>query len=459
MPRVTDGGRTYTFAIRPGFRFSPPSNEAVTAATFKYSMERALSPKTRDYVRDTGYVDAIVGAKRYEEGKATQISGIVAHGNTLTIRLEKPLPDLPAKLAMAWACAVPIGTPTDPSGLPILPAAGPYYVASHTPGEQLVLKRNPNYHGPRPHHLAEIDIALDVAPSRSMADVESGSADYNFGDVVDPATDPTRLRKLYGPGSPASKKGHQRWFENPTLNISWMFLNTSRPLFASVRMRQAFNFAIDRTALAKLNSPPAIPTDHYLPPGMPGYRAEHVYPLHPDLARARQLAGPGKHGTAILYTNNSPTGKERAQIAKQALEAIGIDAQIQYFPIVAYFGKIAMKGEPFDIGVSGGWAIDYLDPSGMLVSFDGRLPFPQSADFSRFNSSTVNARLDAASKLTGTARYRALGRLDVDLARHAAPVAAWGVFTNGELFSARIGCQVFQPIYGATDLAAMCIRP
>ncbi len=44
MPRVSADGRTYTFRIRRGFRFSPPSNQEVTAETFKYSIERALSP-------------------------------------------------------------------------------------------------------------------------------------------------------------------------------------------------------------------------------------------------------------------------------------------------------------------------------------------------------------------------------------------------------------------------------
>ena len=44
-PTVSDGGRTYTFVIRQGLRFSPPSNQLVTAETFKYSIERSLSPR------------------------------------------------------------------------------------------------------------------------------------------------------------------------------------------------------------------------------------------------------------------------------------------------------------------------------------------------------------------------------------------------------------------------------
>ena len=43
MPVVSDDRRTYTFTVRPGFAFSPPSNQPLTAETFRYSIERALS--------------------------------------------------------------------------------------------------------------------------------------------------------------------------------------------------------------------------------------------------------------------------------------------------------------------------------------------------------------------------------------------------------------------------------
>src|SRR5436309_1697588 len=45
LPVISDGGKTYTFTIRKGFRFSPPSNEPVTAQTFKYAIERSQNPR------------------------------------------------------------------------------------------------------------------------------------------------------------------------------------------------------------------------------------------------------------------------------------------------------------------------------------------------------------------------------------------------------------------------------
>ena len=53
---------------------------------------------------------------------------------------------------MPFFCAIPSNLPINPQGVHALPGAGPYYVASRTPNRQLVLKRNPNYKGPRPHN-------------------------------------------------------------------------------------------------------------------------------------------------------------------------------------------------------------------------------------------------------------------------------------------------------------------
>jgi YVTN family beta-propeller protein len=67
---------------------------------------------------------------------------------------------------------------------------------------------------------------------------------------------------------------------------------------------------------------------------------------------------------------------------------------------------------------------------------------------------TVDAQ---APRLSGPKRYLTYGRLDLDLARNAAPLAAFGNVTSDDFFSARIGCQTYG-FYGM-DLAAPCLRP
>jgi ABC-type transport system substrate-binding protein len=147
LPAVSADGKTYTFTIRDGFRFSPPSNAPVTAETFQHAIERSLSPEMKSPL-DYQFGD-IVGAAAYMAGKAPHISGVSAQGNKLAIRLLAPDGDLPARMAEPVFCAIPDNTPNDSNGLPAIPMAGPYYIASYAPGNGVVLERNPNYQGSR----------------------------------------------------------------------------------------------------------------------------------------------------------------------------------------------------------------------------------------------------------------------------------------------------------------------
>jgi YVTN family beta-propeller protein len=451
LPVRSADGKSYTFTIRTGFRFSPPSNAPVTAQTFKATIERSLNPRMRSPVASE-FRD-IVGAVAYMAGKAPHIAGVITRGNTLTIRLVAPAPDLPARITEPAFCAVPSDTPIDPQGVRVIPSAGPYQVASYTPGQGVVLTRNPNYHGSRPHRLARIEVAVGITPQRAVTQVEAGTADYAIEGEVDSA-DAATLAARYGPGSPAARSGRQQYFVNAQPQLDFFALNTHRPLFANVRLRQAVNYAIDRTALARLGDEfdpsPEHPTDHYLPPGVPGYGNVRIYPLTPDLAKARQLAKRPASTTAMLYTCDRPPCGQQAQIVKADLAAIGIRVEVKTFPDATLDAKYATPGEPFDIGWLG-WLPDYPDPDAMLNTL-----LEDSAVLPTFNDPTYRARLAAAAALTGAERYLTYARLDADLVRNGAPFVAFGNLSSHELFSARTGCQV-SGVYGM-DLAALCIR-
>jgi YVTN family beta-propeller protein len=458
LPVISDAGKTYAFTIRSGFRFSPPSNQPVTAQAFKSTIERTLSSRMRGWVPQLGYLNAIVGVPAYQAGKAAHITGIVARGNTLTIHLTRPDATLPTKLAMPFFCAVPVGTPLDTKGLPTVPGAGPYYLASHTPGRSAILKRNPNYGGSRPQRWAEIDYVLDVSDKQAYSEVEADSADY---DPFLPRETLARSRARYGEKSPAARAGHQQLFRNPNLGIVYLNLNTRRPLFSSPRMRRALNFAIDRDALVRLRPRLVATTDQYLPPGMPGFRDAAIYPSRPDLREARRLAGPGKHGTAIMYSCEEAEVlcPQEAAIVKRALAAIGIETELRTFAYSVFLDKQGRADQPFDVAVGVlNWAPDFLDPSGNLnvlfggeaVYGGGRLSFFREPDYTR--------KLDAADRLTGPGRYRPYGDLDVELARDYAPWVPYGLGGDDEFFARRVGCQVYQPSIDAMDLAALCIR-
>jgi peptide/nickel transport system substrate-binding protein len=460
LPARSTDGRTYTFKIRPGFRFSPPSNQPVTAQTFKDTIERTLNANMHSPLAH--YLADVVGAPAYRAGKASHLAGVIATGNTLTIRLRVPVPDLLARIAEPAFCAVPPNTPVNRNGVRVIPSAGPYYVASYTPGQGVVLARNPNYHGNRPRQFARIELAVGISAQRAVSEIEAGSADYTvLGLDSSPSTTTiagvaSQLAARFGPGSAAAAHGRQRYFVNPILQLDAFFLNTRRPLFSDVRLRQAVNYAIDRRALAALGSAfqplPERRTDHYLPPGIPGFHEAHIYPVAPHLAKARQLVRLAHAGgaTAVLYTHDAPPGPEQAQVVKNDLAAIGIQVQIKTFPGATLFSRLATPGQPFDLGYIG-WQADYPDPSQMLnLLLENHLFGPT------FDDPAYRRRLARAAGLSGPQRYLTYGELDLALARNAAPLAAFGNISSHDFFSARIGCQTFG-IYGM-DLAALCVK-
>ena len=73
-----------------------------------------------------------------------------------------------------------------------------------------------------------------------------------------------------------------------------------------------------------------------------------------------------------------------------------------------------------------------------------------------FKDPAYQHKLANAARLSGPKRYLTYGKLDLDLARNAAPLAAFDNLTDNDFFSARIGCQT-DGVYGI-DLAALCLR-
>lgn len=456
LPSVSADGRTYKFTIRSGFRFSPPSDQAVTAQTFKATIERTLNPRMKSPI---AYELAnVVGASPYMAGRRDHISGVQARGDKLIIRLLTPEPDLPSRLAQPFFCAIPTDTPIDPAGVRVIPSAGPYYVTSYIPGQSVVLARNPHYGGSRPHRLARIVLALGISSQRAVADIEAGRADYTSMGGTPASTVSalaSRLAARYGPGSRAAAHHGQRYFvENQHPELDFLILNTHRRLFSDRRLRQAVNYAIDRQALARLGDGYGIadrPTSQYLPPGMPGFSPSTIYPLTPDLAKARALAS-GHKRPAVLYACDYAACRQLAQIVSDDLAAIGLRVEVKIFDHATLYGRLAKPHEPFDLGF-GTWLTDYPDPASML---NGMLA--DSGMYPTFNDPKYQHALAAVGQLGGPERYLAFGKLAVRLARDAAPIVAYG---NGvseeEFFSPRIGCQTYA-FYVGVDLAALCAR-
>ena len=332
MPRVSAGGRTYTFRIRSGFRFSPPSNELVTAATFKRTLERAFSPKIGHGGQGPFEAPAIAGLAPFVAGKAAHVSGIRARGDTLSVTLVEPSGDFLTRISLPYLCPVPSTVPFRPSPDRALPSSGPYFVSSTADG-RVVLLPNPGYGGERSRRWARIVYTLDVPTPHAVALVDRGSLDYlpiDFdGDSL--LWRHSVLEDRYGPGSPAARRGGQRYFLTTGTFLDYIVLNAQRPLFADVRLRRAVNYALDRPALAAAFHD--APGDQIVPPTVDGFPSGAFYPLAgPRLTTARKLAGDRQQHAVLYYCTFFPYGDTGldsiAPIVKANLARIGITVSI-----------------------------------------------------------------------------------------------------------------------------------
>jgi ABC-type transport system substrate-binding protein len=189
----------------------------------------------------------------------------------------------------------------------------------------------------------------------------------------------------------------------------------------------------------------------YLPPGEPGFRDEHIYPLRPDVAAARRLAGPGRR-TALLYCYLGGGGPRAARIIVKNLAAIGIDVKVKCFPGDQFWAFMLKPGAPWDLVVDG-YGGDPGDPADYLDGYASRAVY----NASHLHDPRVDSLLASAARKSGLARAVAYARVDHVLVRDVAPAIAFANESTHEFFSARIGCQHVWPESGI-DLGALCIR-
>jgi ABC-type transport system substrate-binding protein len=438
-PALSRGGKTYTFTIRKGFRFS--TGAPVTAANYARAFERVLDPAMNS------------PAARYLQ----EVADVKAAGNHLIVRLTKKVPDFPARMTMPNLCPVPTDLPIAPEGVGApLPGSGPYYVAEFVRGSRVVLKRNPFYRGTRPHHVDQFVVRVDVDPIVTSHKVETGDVDV---DLFVPLPVLDEIVAKYG-----VNKG--RFFSYRGFDMFYTLMNTESPLFKdNPKLRQAVNFALDRTQMLRVFGTHAgSRTDSYLPRGLPGYRDVHPYPVkYPDLAKARALArGHTRSGKAVIYVSDRLlcTCLGHAQTVQYDLKQIGIDVEIKRFPTATREAKIATRGEPFDLAnlrVDEAWVDPYQYVDLLL---DGRtIQATGNTDRSYFNSPHYNRLMDQAARLSGQARYEAYGKLAVEIARDAAPMAAYIQRDTRFFVSSRVGCvRATGAAAHSLDLAGLCIK-
>jgi peptide/nickel transport system substrate-binding protein len=406
IPQPANGGKTYTFQIRKGIKFS--NGQTMKPSDFVATFERQFTVPG-----PTSFYSGIVGAGKCSTKGCDLSQGVVADDSayTLTINLTAPDPEFLDKLALPFAYVVPASTSKKLTGNNVPPGTGPYMWQSYNPNTEAVLVRNPYFHvwnaAAQPTGYPDkIVEKYGQTVSDEVTAVQNGQADAVYdGDVI-PAD---RLNELNSP------KYASQVHVNP-LTADWYFaLNTRRPPFNNLKARQAINYAADRSAYVKIAGGPSLaaPTCQILPPNFPGYKpycpytagTDHTKWTGPDLAKAKQLVKEsGTEGMKVVVNSDNESNKAIAEQMVSDLNKIGYKASTQLLnaSIQYPFVQNSDNSGKWNVAYSA-WYQDYPAASDFLNVLTGCGSIHPHSDASpniaAFCDKTIQAQMDKALTL------------------------------------------------------------
>lgn len=373
LPTPTDGGRTYTFRLRPQIRYS--TGRPVRASDFRAAFERDF--EIGEF--PAPYYDGIVGAARCESNptRCDLSNGIVADdtAKTVTFHLVAADPEFLYKLSMCFACVVPAGTPPRETRTHSLPGTGPYMIASYRSKRLLTLVRNPYFHewskAAQPDgYPDQIVVKIGGTPDEAVDDVIRGRADA-FS-TAQSETPPSEARM-----AALTTRHASQVHTNPQQATIALFLNTRLAPFDRLDVRRALNYAADRAAAVEALGGPVVahPTCQILPPHFPGYRPYCPYAAAPsadghwtapNLAKARALiAASGTRGMKVTFWSWGDLGG-LGPYAARLLRSLGFRVSIKTVAgAMGYFYAIDDSRTRAQIGTAE-WITDYPTASGFF---------------------------------------------------------------------------------------------
>jgi peptide/nickel transport system substrate-binding protein len=396
LPQISEDGKTYRLTLRKGLEYS--DGTLVKASDFKATVERMFELESGG----SPFFSDIVGAEEFAEGKGDEIPGIEADDRSgeITIELTRPRGTFVNELAMMYTAPVPPDTPAKDQSPSPPPATGPYEIVESSPGRSWNYERNPQWKANNAEllpdlpggHLDRIEAEVVRNQSIQVNDVESGKSHWMFDPL--PPDRVAQVRQRY--------EGTQ-FLEEPSINTYFFWMNTTRPPFDELEVRQAVNYAIDPAAVERIYAGEMKPGQQILPPGMPGYQKYELYPH--DLAKAKALveqANPSDRSVTVWTDSASPNDEVGAYV-QDVLEQIGFDAKLKTLGD-PYFSVIGNTSTPdLDIGWAN-WLQDYPHPNDFFepMLHGDSIARTSNGNFAQIDDPELNAKIDrlGAQRLT-----------------------------------------------------------
>ena len=383
---MSSDGLQYIFKLRKGLTFH--DGTAFDAAAVKWNLDRLLDPNVRVPVR-TPYTP-IERSETLDES---------------TLRVTLKHPSAPFLGSLSWttagivspAAADKFGNDYKNYQHPV--GTGPYVFKERRKGESIAVTLNQAYWGQKPFYDTVVFRIVPEAATRESL-LLAGQVDLI---ILPPVPDLPALER-----NPAVKV-----VMAPSDRTIFIAINTVRPPLNDARVRQALNYAVDKTAIMKsVLFGAADVMDAPIAPSLFGYCPVGAYEYNPSKGRELlQQAGVTEGTTLQLLT---PTGRyvqdfQAAQAIAGFLREVGLHIDVQTMDWPSY---IATINTPADKNTTQlhllGWAPAYLDAAQQMLQFLSTYAPPNGLATSFYKDPEVDQWIQAAERETNPDKRQAL---------------------------------------------------
>ena len=397
---VSPDGTQYTFKLRPSVTFH--DGTSVDAAAIKFNFDRFWDKSSPNY-----YPKAASFVAAYTKWiKAADVLDPMTVRITLTAPnfewLRQGLQSYGQPLMISPAAVKKYGN----DGIALHPVGtGPFKFVERMQGERTVLERNPDYWGRK--------ALLDRVVFRPLKDPATRVNALENGEVQMITTPPwDEINGLVQDGFKLSTNANVPY-------INFLYLNTRFKPFSDVRVRKAFNMAIDREGIARdIYKKTGRPEYGLLSPGTYAYEASfRSYDYDP--AAAKKLLAEAGYPEGFQMVFELPqygTGELVETWIQRDLKKVGIDVQLRKYEWVTYMGMWA-KGMQDGVGMNEiGWGMSTPAWVGIVARCDTMPPNGQNSGY--YCNQNVDKLLDKAivthEPAPAKALYQQANRLIMD---------------------------------------------
>lgn len=460
LGEASEDGLTWTYTLKDDIFFD--DGTPITSEAMKFGISRSWDPQVgigSPYLRQV--IDAPEGYQGpYVTGDLPTIE--TPDDKTIVFHLKKPFPEFDNVLAQPNAVPFPEGTGAGDEFIKDIIASGPYTLAEYTPGSSITLERNEYWDDStddvRKAYPDEwqFEIGIDAATIDERM-ISGQSSDQNaISGTVSAATLP-RLQ------TPQLK---DRAITADAFCTTYMSMNTTKAPFDDVNVRNAVNWAIDRSALVNASGGTQLADPAYtiIPPVVSSFKDFNLWETEGDKGdteKAQELldeAGLSDGFEFTLDIRSQPLMQGQAEAIQQALEPLGITVNLNVIDTSIYYETIGTPAQQNDAAITG-WCPDWASSASTIIPplFDGRNIFEKgNSNLAQINDPAINDRIDEITAMTDVDEAKtAWGDLDeqiMELSPVAPLVFSKGIFLPGENIAG------YYPSTNLTDLTIIGLK-